>query len=99
MISMPTKMTPSSTQKVSGNHSESFLIDKVRYILESPTQRALYKEMKTPEDKVNFFLNHFIINDYTARQLKNLYLNDPNQKRLFLEAVDNLIDLLDQELL
>lgn len=96
MISMPTKMTPQSHQKVRRNHSENFLIEKVRYILDSPTQRNIYKALKTNEEKINFFLNHFIINDYTARQLKNLYLNDPHQKVLFIEAVELIISEVEE---
>ncbi|WP_157493862.1 hypothetical protein [Fulvivirga imtechensis] len=95
---MSTKITPSGSEEASRNHSESsFLIDKVKYILESPTQRTAYKRLKNEEDKIDFFLNHFIINDYTARQLKNLYLNDPQQKTQFVEAVDNLIRELEEE--
>lgn len=97
MISMSTKMPTTGSQEASRNHSENFLIDKVRYILDSPTQRTAYKRLKSQDDKINFFLNHFIINDYTSRQLKNLYLNDTNQKVLFLEAVENFIRALDEE--
>lgn len=96
MISMPAKMTLQSHEKVRRNHSENFLIEKIRYILDSPTQRSIYKALKTNEEKINFFLNHFIINDYTARQLKNIYLNDPHQKVMFIEVVELIIHELEE---
>lgn len=77
--------------------SDNFLMEKVRYILNSPSQCEEYKELISNDDKINFFLNHFIMNDYAIRQMKNLYLSSENRVLVFLEMVDEIIREINQD--
>ncbi|MBL6445491.1 hypothetical protein JMN32_04180 [Fulvivirga sp. 29W222] len=77
--------------------SDNFLMEKVRYILNSPSQCEEYKRLTSNDDKVNFFLNHFIMNDYAIRQMKNLYLSSEHRILVFLDMVENIIHEINQD--
>lgn len=71
--------------------TDNLLMEKVRYILSSPSQCMEYKELTTSDDRINFFLNHFVMSDYAVRQLKYLYLSSEYRVSLFLNMIDELI--------
>ena len=71
--------------------SDNFLMEKVRYILSSPSQRIEYTRLASTEEKINFFLNHFIMNDYAIRQMKNLYLSSDYRVEVFLQMIEEII--------
>ncbi|UII32672.1 hypothetical protein LVD17_02335 [Fulvivirga ulvae] len=77
--------------------SDNFLMEKVRYILNSPSQREEYRGLNSNDSKVNFFLNHFIMNDYAIRQMKNLYLSSEHRVMVFLEMVEEIIHEIDKD--
>lgn len=77
--------------------TDNFLIEKVRYILDSPSQRAAFKALKTDEEKIRFFLEHFIMTDYAIRQMKNLYLSSIDRTGEFLNLVEDIILHIDED--
>lgn len=77
--------------------SDNFLMEKVRYILNSPSQCEEYKMLTSNDARISFFLNHFIMNDHAIRQMKNLYLSSEHRVLVFLEMVDEIIDEIEQD--
>lgn len=89
MIMSKSKMEVGTQEKLM--LSDNFLMEKVRYILSSPSQRIEYTRLVSTEEKVNFFLNHFIMNDHAIRQMKNLYLSSEYRVAVFLQMIEEII--------
>ena len=68
---------------------------KVEYILKSESQRADYKKLITDEEKVDFFLNHFVMNDLAIRQLNNACQNNTTFAQEFIKRIDHLIGIME----
>lgn len=67
------------------------LISKVRMIMESPTERAKYQELKTFQEKLQFIKNHFIMNDMAIRLMERQYLLSQEKKDDLMRTVDDII--------
>ena len=67
------------------------LISKVRMIMESPTERAKYQELKTFQEKLQFIKNHFIMNDMAIRLMDRQYLLSQDKKDDLMRTVDDII--------
>lgn len=70
--------------------SDIFL-NKVELIMESPTERSKYKELKTIEEKLNFLRNHFVMNEMAIRLLERKYLIEVGERNRLMQEIDELI--------
>jgi hypothetical protein len=67
------------------------LLQKLEFILESPTERERFKELKTYKDKLNFLKNHFIMSDMAIRLMERQYLLSPDSQEELMNKIDQII--------
>jgi len=67
------------------------LIQKLEFIMESPTERERYKNLKSYKDKLNFLKNHFIMSDMAIRLLERQYLLSPDSQEDLMNRIDAII--------
>lgn len=70
---------------------------KVEYILKNESQRAEFRTLTSCEEKANFFLNHFVMNDLAARQLTATFQKDETMRQEFIHRIEYIIDILDNK--
>lgn len=70
---------------------------KVEYILKNDSQRKAYKKLVSETEKRRFFLNHFVMNDLSVRQLNSAFLNQEGFSEEFIHRVEKIIDILDNK--
>ena len=68
------------------------LLDKVRLIMESPTERSRYHSLHSLKEKIEFIRTHFILKDLEIRLLERKYLLSPGKTDELMEEVDRIID-------
>ena len=67
------------------------LIQKLEFIMESPTERARYKQLKSYKDKLNFLKNHFIMSDMAVRLLERQYMLSPDTQEELMSRVESIL--------
>jgi len=67
------------------------LIQKLEFIMESPTERERYKNLKSYKDKLNFLKNHFIMSGMAIRLLERQYLLSPDSQEDLMNRIDAII--------
>ncbi|MCA6073397.1 hypothetical protein [Fulvivirga sedimenti] len=77
-------------------HADSdVLMQKLEFIMESPTERNRYKRLKSYKDKLNFLKNHFIMSDMAIRLLERQYLLSPDSQEELMNKVDQIISRME----
>jgi hypothetical protein len=77
-------------------HADSdVLMQKLEFIMESPTERNRYKRLKSYKDKLNFLKNHFIMSDMSIRLLERQYLLSPDSQEELMNKVDQIISRME----
>ena len=71
------------------------LLDKVRLIMESPTERNRYHALLSLKEKIEFIRSHFILKDLEVRLLERKYLLSPGKTEELMEEVDRIIDQME----
>ncbi|UII26982.1 hypothetical protein LVD15_00670 [Fulvivirga maritima] len=80
----------------SNSMQSNIVKDKIIYILENTLQREAYKKLKTQEERVLFFKDHFIMRDHESRNLLS-YLNCESPED-FEERINILITKIEQQI-
>ena len=71
------------------------LLDKVRLIMESPTERSRYHALHSLKEKIEFIRSHFILKDREVRLLERKYLLSTSKTEELMEEVDNIINQME----
>ena len=71
------------------------LLDKVRLIMESPTERSRYSSLNSLKEKIEFIRSHFILKDLEIRLLERKYLLTPGKTEELMEEVDRIINQIE----
>jgi hypothetical protein len=71
------------------------LMQKLEFIMESPTERERYKQLKSYKDKLNYLKNHFIMSDMAVRLLERQYLLSPDTQDELMNKIDQIISRLE----
>jgi len=67
------------------------LMNKVRLIMESPSERSKYEQLDSFDEKISFLKNHFILKDVELRLLERRYLLSPEKREELIHEVNGLI--------
>lgn len=68
---------------------------KVEYILKRPCQRRKYSNLISQQEKINFFCDHFVMNDLAVRQLTKACSRNEDFASEFTKRVEYIIDLFE----
>jgi hypothetical protein len=71
------------------------LMQKVRFIMESPSERLKYKNLAAWQDKLHFLKTHFIMSDMAVRLLERQYLLSPDRRDELMSKVDQIIEKIE----
>jgi hypothetical protein len=77
------------------DQESDILMQKVRFIMESPSERLKYKNLGSFEDKLTFLKNHFIMSDMAIRLLERQYLLSPDRREELMQKVDLIIEKIE----
>lgn len=74
------------------DQESDILMQKVRFIMESPSERLKYKNLSSFKEKLVFLKSHFIMSDMAIRLLERQYLLSPQRQQELMDKVDSIID-------
>ena len=84
-----------ATTRQSMQADSDVLMQKLEFIMESPTERNRYKKLRSYKDKLNFLKNHFIMSDMAIRLLERQYLLSPDTQEELMNKVDQIISRME----
>ncbi len=74
------------------DQESDILMQKVRFIMESPSERVKYKSLSSFKEKLVFLKSHFIMSDMAVRLLERQYLLSPQRQEELMNKVDSIIE-------
>ncbi len=84
-----------TTFTLSMDQESDILMQKVRFIMESPSERSKYKSLASYQEKLKFLKSHFIMTDMAIRLLERQYLLSPQRQEELMDKVDSIIDRIE----
>ncbi len=73
------------------DYESDLLMQKVRFIMESPSERSRYKNLESFQEKLKFIKSHFVMSDMAVRLLERQYLLTPGRQEELMNKVDSII--------
>lgn len=68
------------------------LLSKVELIMESPTERRKYMDLKSFDEKISFIRDHFLLKEMEVKLLERRYLLDENGRYDLFREIDDIIN-------